>query len=287
MPRRAWVGVSPFAIWSTMGITSSIGIAKPRPIDPDCADVCELAVRIEELIPTTAPVMSVSGPPELPGLIAASVWIAGYVVELPWSSEPTLTGRSSALTMPLVTVASRPKGEPMATTPSPTPRLADLPMVAGVRPETSCAWITAVSVSGSVPRISASALVPSEKSTLIVPPSPATSTTWLLVRIVPSSVRMMPEPDPDSPLPVTSILTTLGSTFWATDSTEPSAGGVCVWLATVEVTGASARAEPAGSSWVASHTAAPPSPAPPPTRSEVATTAAARPVRRRRGGSGR
>ena len=57
------------------------------------------------------------------------VWIAGYVVELPWSSEPTLTGRSRALTMPLVTVASRPNGDPMATTLSPTPRLADLPIV--------------------------------------------------------------------------------------------------------------------------------------------------------------
>ena len=74
-----------------------------------------------------------------------------------------MTGRSSALTMPLVTVASRPKGEPIATTPSPTPRLADLPIVAGVRSDTSAALITAVSVSGSVPRTSASALVPSAK----------------------------------------------------------------------------------------------------------------------------
>ena len=74
------------------------------------------AVRIEELMPTTSPFMSTSGPPLLPGLMAASVWMAGYVVELPWSSEPTFTGRFSALTMPLVTVASRPKGDPIATT---------------------------------------------------------------------------------------------------------------------------------------------------------------------------
>ncbi len=67
-------------------------------------------------MPTTSPFMSTSGPPLLPGLMAASVWIAGYVVELPWSSEPTFTGRFSALTMPLVTVASRPNGDPMATT---------------------------------------------------------------------------------------------------------------------------------------------------------------------------
>ena len=36
------------------------------------------------------------------------------------SLEPTDTGRFRALTMPLVTVASRPNGEPMATTFSPT-----------------------------------------------------------------------------------------------------------------------------------------------------------------------
>ena len=186
----------------------------------------------------TAPVMSTSGPPELPGLMAASVWIAGYVVELPWSSEPTLTGRLSALTMPLVTVASRPNGEPIATTPSPTPRLADLPMVAAVRPETPEALMTAVSVSGSVPRISASAVVPSSKETVSEPPPSAISTTWLLVRIVPSAVRMIPEPEALPWSPVTSIFTTLGSTFCATDSTEPSTAGVCVWLTTVEVVGA-------------------------------------------------
>ena len=69
-------------------------------------------------------------------------------------------------------------------------------MVAGVRPLTSSAWMTAVSVSGSVPRILAGADVPSLKETEIVPESPATSTTWLLVRIWPSELRMMPEPEP-------------------------------------------------------------------------------------------
>ena len=152
-------------------------------------------------MPTTAPVMSTSGPPLLPGLMAASVWMAGYVVELPLSSRPTLTGRSSALTMPLVTVASRPNGEPTATTCWPTSRLSDLPMVAAVRSLTPSALITAVSVSGSVPRMVAAALVPSAKSTVILPLSPATSTTWLLVRIVPSEVRMMPEPDPAPSVP--------------------------------------------------------------------------------------
>ena len=110
--------------------------------------------------------------------------------------SPTETGRLSALTMPLVTVASRPKGEPMATTSSPTSSWPDWPMVAGVRPETSSAWITARSVSGSVPTTVASAVVPSEKLTESRPPPSATSTTWLLVRISPSALRMMPEPEP-------------------------------------------------------------------------------------------
>ena len=42
-------------------------------------------------------------------------------------------------------------------------------MVAGVSPQTSSAWITAVSVSGSVPRILAGADVPSLNETLIEP----------------------------------------------------------------------------------------------------------------------
>ena len=91
--------------------------------------------------------------------------MAGYVVLLPSPSEPTSTGRLSALTMPLVTVDSRPNGEPIATTPSPTLRSPDLPMVAGVRPETPSALITAVSVSGSVPTMLALADVPSLKET--------------------------------------------------------------------------------------------------------------------------
>ncbi len=68
-------------------------------------------------------------------------------------------------------------------------------MVAGVSPETPSAWITAVSVSGSVPSTVASARVPSLNETLIDPAS-ASATTWSLVRIWPSELRMMPDPDP-------------------------------------------------------------------------------------------
>ena len=99
--------------------------------------------------------------------------------------------------MPLVTVASSPNGEPIATTPWPTWSESEDPMVAGVRPLTSSAWITAVSVSGSVPDdLGRWRAMPSLKDTSSSPESPATSTTWLLVRIWPSEVRMMPEPEP-------------------------------------------------------------------------------------------
>ena len=117
-------------------------------------------------------------------------------------------------------------------------------MVAGVRPETSSAWISAVSVSGSVPSTCASAWLPSLNVTRRVPPSPASSTTWLLVRIWPSELRMMPEPEPAPWAPLTSIFTTDGSTFAATASTLPSAAGVLGVLTTLEVVGVAALPEP-------------------------------------------
>ena len=69
----------------------------------------------------TFPFMSTSAPPELPGLIAASVCTALITVScdwlrLDWSSEAVRTGRLRAETMPEVTVADRPSGEPIATT---------------------------------------------------------------------------------------------------------------------------------------------------------------------------
>ena len=173
--------------------------------------------------------------------MAASVWMAGYVVLRSWPGcgcrgsgrtgscgcvlllpAATETGRFSALTMPVVTVAFRPYGEPTATTVCPTLRSLDLPSEAGVRSETSSAWITATSVSGSVPMTLARLVVPSLKFTVIEPSSPAPATTWLLVRILPSSLSTMPEPDPAPELPVTLTFTTEGRTDCATFSTVPS-----------------------------------------------------------------
>jgi hypothetical protein len=67
------------------------------------------------LIPTRSPRELSSGPPELPGLIAASVWIIGTSMRpIVWRSRPM------AETMPVVTVLERPKGLPIAITFWPT-----------------------------------------------------------------------------------------------------------------------------------------------------------------------
>src|SRR5436309_3074263 len=85
-------------------LAALIGTAKPM----DCA-----SSEISVLMPTTTPQRSTSGPPELPGLIGASVWIIG-------SSEMPGSSRLSPLTIPRVIVCSRPIGLPMATTSPPT-----------------------------------------------------------------------------------------------------------------------------------------------------------------------
>ena len=49
--------------------TMLTGIAKPMPCDPPERE------KIAVLMPTSRPCVSTSAPPELPGLIAASVWM--------------------------------------------------------------------------------------------------------------------------------------------------------------------------------------------------------------------
>ena len=64
------------------------------------------------LMPITSPREDTSGPPELPGLSAASVWITSSI------SRPLRerNERPSAEMTPAVTVDSKPSGLPMATT---------------------------------------------------------------------------------------------------------------------------------------------------------------------------
>src|SRR5213593_3737844 len=64
------------------------------------------------LMPTTSPWEDTSGPPELPGLSAASVWITSSISR----PERARSDRPSAETTPVVTVDSKPSGLPMAIT---------------------------------------------------------------------------------------------------------------------------------------------------------------------------
>ena len=53
----------------TTVLTMLAGMAKPMPIEPPERE------KIAVLMPMRLPSMSISAPPELPGLIAASVWM--------------------------------------------------------------------------------------------------------------------------------------------------------------------------------------------------------------------
>ncbi len=119
-----------------------------------------------ELMPMTWPSMLTSAPPELPGLIGASVWIASItVVWLSWPPSLATVGRCSELTMPEVTVPDRPYGAPIATTSWPTCRLLAVPRFATGRPVTPWALMTAMSDVGSRPRMLALTVRPLEKIT--------------------------------------------------------------------------------------------------------------------------
>src|SRR5690606_40328548 len=99
--------------WLAMLVARSIGIAKPSPMLPDMPPG---RVAIEDVMPITSPCASKSGPPELPGLIAASIWIAFVTDVLCEVCDEAATGRSSAEMMPVVTVLARPSGLPTAIT---------------------------------------------------------------------------------------------------------------------------------------------------------------------------
>ena len=66
MPIHGRSSSSPATAWRMIGLAMLIGMAKKMPCAPSAKAV---------LTPMTVPVSSTSGPPELPGLMAASVWI--------------------------------------------------------------------------------------------------------------------------------------------------------------------------------------------------------------------
>ncbi len=95
----------------------------------------------------TRPAASSSGPPELPGLIAASVWMTLSI----WKPSSPRIVRLVADTTPVVSVRSRPNGLPMAIVGSPTCTSLDDPSVSGRRSRPSgSTFSTARSVDGSL-----------------------------------------------------------------------------------------------------------------------------------------
>ena len=146
-------------------------------------------------MPTTSPPASTSGPPELPTLMAASVWMSPLRVP---SGE--LIVRSTAETIPVVTDGRPPRlrALPMAITGSPTSRSADVPSVAGCSGAAPSTLMTARSLSDALPTSEASCCEPSNRRTEM---SSDSATTWALVSTRPSSDRTTPVPAPSNTLP--------------------------------------------------------------------------------------
>src|SRR5216683_2266207 len=136
------------------------------------------------LMPTTSPLRLNIGPPELPRLIEASVWMKS-------SYGPCWMSRARAETMPAVTVPPRPKGLPIASTQSPTFMTSLSPNGTAVSGLSVLTRRRARSVLVSLPTSSALRLVSSCRMTVI---SSASAMTWLLVTTRPEESMMKPDP---------------------------------------------------------------------------------------------
>jgi hypothetical protein len=140
-----------------------MGIAKPIPWP---------SLLTAALIPTASPWELMSGPPELPGLMAASVWMYE-------SKDALKIFRPLEDTTPTVTVWSKLKGLPMAHTQSPTRIRSESPRETVGRPLDSTLR-SARSVEGSDPtrRAGSSRLSASRTLTRAGP-----GTRWWFVRM--------------------------------------------------------------------------------------------------------
>ena len=145
-------------------------------------------VSIWELMPITRPAASSSGPPELPGLIGASVCSTLLIVK----PLGAVIWRCRAEITPVVSVRSRSKGLPIAYTGSPTWTPAESPSISGFSARPSgCTRSTARSLEGSLPTTLALTVFPFSRLTVTLM---AFSTTCQLVRIVPRRSITIPEP---------------------------------------------------------------------------------------------
>ena len=107
--------------WISCGTTREMvlmGMAKPTPT------LSPVLLAMAVFMPIIRPWLSNSGPPELPGLMAASIWMIDLRLRRP--RRPG-SERSRLEMMPVLSVRSRPKGLPMANTRWPTSRFVELP----------------------------------------------------------------------------------------------------------------------------------------------------------------
>ena len=158
----------------TMRAIVLTGMAKPTPA------LSPVLLAMAVFMPIIRAWLSRSGPPELPGLIAASIWMIDF------SDRPERrlgSDRFRLAMMPVVSVRSSPKGLPMAKTRCPTFNCVELPKTTGNSDAGGASiFSTATSVAGSWPTSRASYVLPSNKVTWIWR---APSTTWKLVRMCP------------------------------------------------------------------------------------------------------
>src|SRR5215469_180853 len=165
-------------ISSEMVLARSMGIAKPSPMLPPLDSPEGLGtVAPADGMPRSWPLQLTIAPPLLPGLMAASDWIASTNSAVLLSSPGTWMVRLRALMMPDVTVPDNPSGAPTTTTGWPTTADADEPSWITLRLCGGWTLMTARSVCGSLPVIVAGAVVPSENSTSTEPPVAAAAMT--------------------------------------------------------------------------------------------------------------
>ena len=119
IPSHAPAPLPPVSSVSTTSRARLLGSAKPGPPPGPSVPITH------ELMPTTSPSRSSSGPPELPIVIAASVWMNR-------GPAPFGPRRPTALTIPCVIEPCRPNGLPSASTIDPVRRRAESPQRSGV-----------------------------------------------------------------------------------------------------------------------------------------------------------
>ena len=188
----------------------AMGMASPMPANCPLPTELPRPVAMAVFMPITLPCVSVSGPPELPGLMAASTWM-----KLSYSTSARPALRPTPETMPLDMLKRNSNGEPNAKTMSPCAGSAE-ERRAGSNPSVFTRS-TAISVRGSSPTSVAGCSDPSWSCTSS---AVAPSTTCALVTTCPAVSQIQPEPDcvncrtPSRPFdsPATLTCTTAGST---------------------------------------------------------------------------